>query len=136
MLISQEKEARALEQTLASWFVQLGQLLGGSPRMRGECALTAFSVHPSAQMYERVRTTPMLPLVTLVHVYLFGLKFHSSISYVGLSPLFSLNIQIFAFGHRRKFVPFSLIISSLIAGHPRRTKGTRGNLRIRQLGDR
>ncbi|KAI8425752.1 hypothetical protein MSG28_011535 [Choristoneura fumiferana] len=55
-----QSEARQAEQTLASWFTQLGALLGGSARLKAECALTAFSVHPAHAMYERVRGTPPL----------------------------------------------------------------------------
>ncbi|XP_068624726.1 extracellular matrix-binding protein ebh-like isoform X2 [Battus philenor] len=56
-----EAEARSAEQTLSSWFTQLGTLLSKSPRLSYECALTAFSVHPSPGMYERIVAAPTLP---------------------------------------------------------------------------
>ncbi|XP_045779996.1 uncharacterized protein LOC123877364 isoform X10 [Maniola jurtina] len=57
-------EARGIEQTLASWFIQLGTLLSASSRLSCECTLTAFSVHPSPTMYERVkRAPPLAPLI-------------------------------------------------------------------------
>ncbi|XP_069362511.1 extracellular matrix-binding protein ebh-like isoform X3 [Maniola hyperantus] len=59
-------EARGIEQTLALWFIQLGTLLSASSRLSCECTLTAFSVHPSPTMYERVkRAPPLAPLVML-----------------------------------------------------------------------
>ncbi|XP_063370256.1 uncharacterized protein LOC134658501 [Cydia amplana] len=58
-----ESEARLYEQTLAGWFTQLGGRLTDSVRLRAECALTAFSVHPARKHYERVATTvPPTPL--------------------------------------------------------------------------
>ncbi|CAK1595415.1 unnamed protein product [Parnassius mnemosyne] len=58
-----EAEARAMEQTLSSWFTQLGSLLSKSVRLNYECALTAFSVHPTSVMYERIVSAPTLPSV-------------------------------------------------------------------------
>ncbi|OWR50925.1 hypothetical protein KGM_208597 [Danaus plexippus plexippus] len=55
-----ESEARSTEQTLSTWFTQLGKLLSNSKRLDCECILTAFSVHPSAEMYERVKAAPIL----------------------------------------------------------------------------
>ncbi|XP_063630060.1 uncharacterized protein LOC134801437 isoform X2 [Cydia splendana] len=52
-----ESEARLYEQTLAGWFTQLGGRLTDSVRLRAECALTAFSVHPARKHYERVAST-------------------------------------------------------------------------------
>ncbi|KAJ0171084.1 hypothetical protein K1T71_013283 [Dendrolimus kikuchii] len=60
-----ESEARSMEQTLSSWFVHLGSLLRASDRFNCECILTAFSVHPSAMMYEMIKAAPTL---TPVHV--------------------------------------------------------------------
>ncbi|KPJ14683.1 Uncharacterized protein RR48_04509 [Papilio machaon] len=57
-------EARATEQMLSTWFTQLGSLLSKSPRLNYECALTAFSVHPSPAMYERIVAAPALPPLT------------------------------------------------------------------------
>ncbi|XP_013148754.1 PREDICTED: uncharacterized protein LOC106111274 [Papilio polytes] len=54
-------EARSTEQMLCTWFTQLGSLLSKSPRLNYECALTAFSVHPSPAMYERIVAAPALP---------------------------------------------------------------------------
>lgn len=62
----QESEARSSEQTLSQWFVQLGAVLTASERMRCECNLTAFSVHPSPAMYEKIKAAPELPPVALV----------------------------------------------------------------------
>nr|CAB3512299.1 unnamed protein product [Spodoptera littoralis] len=63
-----EAEARGAEQTLAGWFTQLGALLAPSARLRAECALTAFSVHPSPHLYERVsKATPPPPPARDVH---------------------------------------------------------------------
>ncbi|XP_061724844.1 LOW QUALITY PROTEIN: uncharacterized protein LOC133530791 [Cydia pomonella] len=59
-----ESEARLYEETLAGWFTQLGGRLTDSVRLRAECALTAFSVHPARKLYERVASTvppPRLP---------------------------------------------------------------------------
>ncbi|XP_063389911.1 uncharacterized protein LOC134675561 [Cydia fagiglandana] len=59
-----ESEARLYSQTLAGWFTQLGGRLADSVRLRAECALTAFSVHPAREHYERVACTkppPRLP---------------------------------------------------------------------------
>ncbi|KAJ2941019.1 hypothetical protein O0L34_g13148 [Tuta absoluta] len=56
----EEKEARATEYTLASWFMQLGHLLSASARMKCECILTAFSVHPTPALYERIKQAPVL----------------------------------------------------------------------------
>ncbi|XP_052745200.1 uncharacterized protein LOC112056076 isoform X2 [Bicyclus anynana] len=59
-----QSEARATEMTLSKWFNQLGSLLAASSRLSWECALTAFSVHPSKAMYEQVmRAPPMAPLI-------------------------------------------------------------------------
>ncbi|CAG5037546.1 unnamed protein product [Parnassius apollo] len=58
-----EADARAMEQTLSSWFTQLGTLLSKSVRLNYECALTAFSVHPTSVMYERIVSAPTLPSV-------------------------------------------------------------------------
>ncbi|CAB3233050.1 unnamed protein product [Arctia plantaginis] len=60
-----ESEARSSEQTLSQWFVQLGAVLAASERMRCECTLTAFSVHPSPAMYEKIKAAPALPPVAL-----------------------------------------------------------------------
>ncbi|XP_013174696.1 PREDICTED: uncharacterized protein LOC106123108 isoform X1 [Papilio xuthus] len=57
-------EARSTEQMLSTWFTQLGSLLSKSPRLNYECALTAFSVHPSPAMYERIVAAPPLPPLT------------------------------------------------------------------------
>ncbi|KAF9808034.1 hypothetical protein SFRURICE_017206 [Spodoptera frugiperda] len=63
-----EAEARGAEQTLAGWFTQLGALLAPSARLRAECALTAFSVHPSPHLYDRVsRASPPPPPARDVH---------------------------------------------------------------------
>ncbi|CAH0731534.1 unnamed protein product, partial [Brenthis ino] len=55
-----ESEARYTEQTLSNWFTQLGSLLSASSRLSSECILTAFSVHPSPDMYDKVRKAPLL----------------------------------------------------------------------------
>ncbi|XP_050356851.1 uncharacterized protein LOC126777788 isoform X2 [Nymphalis io] len=55
-----EAEARLTEETLSTWFTQLGSLLSASSRLSCECVLTAFSVHPSSFMYERVKSAPPL----------------------------------------------------------------------------
>ncbi|CAG9569906.1 unnamed protein product [Danaus chrysippus] len=60
MKTEKESEARSTEQTLSTWFSQLGELLSNSKRLDCECILTAFSVHPSAEMYERVKAAPIL----------------------------------------------------------------------------
>ncbi|KAL4712445.1 hypothetical protein ACJJTC_007461 [Scirpophaga incertulas] len=65
-------EARATEQTLSSWFTQLGGLLSASDRIRCECTLTAFSVHPSPAMYERIKAAPTLPNVVKEEVIVQG----------------------------------------------------------------
>ncbi|XP_059058184.1 uncharacterized protein LOC131851674 [Achroia grisella] len=56
-----ESEARSTERTLSSWFTQLGGLLSASARIRCECTLTAFSVHPSPLMYAEIEAAPALP---------------------------------------------------------------------------
>ncbi|KOB77941.1 Uncharacterized protein OBRU01_02281, partial [Operophtera brumata] len=43
----------------------LGAVLACSDRVKCECALTAFSVHPSPQMYERIKAAPALPSIHL-----------------------------------------------------------------------
>ncbi|XP_022121438.2 uncharacterized protein LOC110997542 isoform X2 [Pieris rapae] len=53
-------EARFTEKTLATWFKNLGTLLCQSSRLKYECVLTAFSVHPSPGMYEEVKNAPHL----------------------------------------------------------------------------
>ncbi|XP_013190936.1 uncharacterized protein LOC106135241 [Amyelois transitella] len=58
-----EAEARSMEQTLATWFTSLGSVLSCSNRIQCECALTAFSVHPSALMYEKIKMAPPLPII-------------------------------------------------------------------------
>ncbi|XP_038219349.1 uncharacterized protein LOC119837690 [Zerene cesonia] len=58
-----EAEARSTEQTLSSWFTHLGSLLSASNRLRCECLLTAFSVHPSPTMYDMVKTAPHLEAI-------------------------------------------------------------------------
>ncbi|XP_039761352.1 uncharacterized protein LOC120634668 isoform X3 [Pararge aegeria] len=63
--IEKQSEARAIEQILASWFIQLGTLLSASSRLSYECILTAFSVHPSPTMYEMVKRAPLLPPLML-----------------------------------------------------------------------
>ncbi|XP_053619198.1 uncharacterized protein LOC128680224 isoform X2 [Plodia interpunctella] len=55
-----EAEARSTEQTLASWFTSLGSLLACSVRIQCECVLTAFSVHPTAAMYDKICAQPRL----------------------------------------------------------------------------
>ncbi|CAH2099092.1 unnamed protein product [Euphydryas editha] len=55
-----ESEARLTEETLSTWFIQLGTLLSASSRMNCECVLTAFSVHPSPFMYEEIKAAPPL----------------------------------------------------------------------------
>ncbi|CAH0599086.1 unnamed protein product [Chrysodeixis includens] len=56
-----DAEARSSEQLLASWFTQLGALLAASERLRCECILTAFSVHPSPAMFDCIKAAPTLP---------------------------------------------------------------------------
>ncbi|XP_063834890.1 uncharacterized protein LOC135084078 [Ostrinia nubilalis] len=56
-----QAEARLQEQMLATWFTQLGSLLADSSRLRCECALTAFSVHPAPAMYALIQQAPALP---------------------------------------------------------------------------
>lgn len=58
-----ESEARSMEQTLSSWFIHLGSLLRASERFNCECILTAFSVHPSQDMYDMIKAAPILPPV-------------------------------------------------------------------------
>ncbi|XP_045525425.1 uncharacterized protein LOC123714858 isoform X2 [Pieris brassicae] len=53
-------EARFTEKTLSTWFKNLGALLCQSSRLKYECVLTAFSVHPSPGMYEEVKNAPHL----------------------------------------------------------------------------
>ncbi|KAL0859589.1 hypothetical protein ABMA27_010722 [Loxostege sticticalis] len=60
-----ETEARQQEQTLSSWFTQLGNLLSTSSRLRCECTLTAFSVHPSPAMYVCIQQAPEMPCVAV-----------------------------------------------------------------------
>ncbi|XP_037876942.1 uncharacterized protein LOC101742438 isoform X2 [Bombyx mori] len=60
-----EREARSTEQMLALWFVQLSDLLSSSQRMKCECILTAFSVHPSPLMYEKIQAAPTLAPIAL-----------------------------------------------------------------------
>ncbi|XP_050671787.1 uncharacterized protein LOC126970106 [Leptidea sinapis] len=61
-----ESEARSAEQSLSAWFTQLGAALGASARLSCECVLTAFSVHPSLVMYDKVKDAPHLPLLSKV----------------------------------------------------------------------
>ncbi|CAG4962431.1 unnamed protein product [Colias eurytheme] len=58
-----EAEARSTEQTLSSWFNHLGSLLSASHRLSCECLLTAFSVHPSPAMYDKVKGAPLLEAI-------------------------------------------------------------------------
>ncbi|KAL0810132.1 hypothetical protein ABMA28_010928 [Loxostege sticticalis] len=60
-----ETDARQQEQTLSSWFTQLGNLLSTSSRLRCECTLTAFSVHPSPAMYVCIQQAPELPCLAV-----------------------------------------------------------------------
>ncbi|XP_047516776.1 uncharacterized protein LOC125057245 isoform X2 [Pieris napi] len=53
-------EARFTEKTLSTWFKNLGTLVSQSSRLKYECVLTAFSVHPSPGMYEEVKNAPHL----------------------------------------------------------------------------
>ncbi|XP_041983842.1 uncharacterized protein LOC121736603 isoform X2 [Aricia agestis] len=53
-----EPEVCALQHTISGWFTRLGEVLSSSARLRCECLLTAFSLHPSATMYERVAALP------------------------------------------------------------------------------
>ncbi|XP_064075178.1 uncharacterized protein LOC113393698 isoform X2 [Vanessa tameamea] len=63
-----EAEARLTEETLSTWFTQLGSLLSASSRLSSECVLTAFSVHPSSFMYDRVKAAPLLaPILKDIH---------------------------------------------------------------------